>query len=288
MALHTGETLERDGDYYGRTVNRAARLRSIADGDRPLVSATTAQLLADALPEGLHLVELGMRELRDLDRPELVYLLVDDELPARVASDDLTPIELPFALVPPPRLRSAPLFVGRAEPAHRLQILAQLAERGNRQIAVVGGEPGIGKTALAAQAAMALHDAGWLVLHGRCDAARDVPFQAFAEALDFLAREAPGRAGRDRRDRGARPGRAAPPLRPRSGARAPGVDTYRRRDRPLLRDVGRNPPARSAGRHPADRAPDRRSALGGRLDPRAAPGTRERRVDAPARRRHVP
>jgi len=26
MVLHTGEALERDGDYYGRTVNRAARL----------------------------------------------------------------------------------------------------------------------------------------------------------------------------------------------------------------------------------------------------------------------
>ena len=83
MALHTGEALERDGDYYGRTVNRAARLRSIADGDRPLVSAATAQLLADELAPGQHLVELGMRELRDLDRPELVYLLVDDAVPTR-------------------------------------------------------------------------------------------------------------------------------------------------------------------------------------------------------------
>jgi DNA-binding SARP family transcriptional activator len=191
MALHTGETLERDGDYYGRAVNRAARLRSIADGDRPLVSAATAQLLADALPDGLHLVELGMRELRDLDRPELVYLLVDDELPARTTSPDLTPVEPPFALAPPPRLRTAPLFVGRAQPADRLRALAQLAERGKRQIAVIGGEPGIGKTALAAQAAMELHDAGWLVLHGRCDAAQDVPFQPFVEALDFLPREAP-------------------------------------------------------------------------------------------------
>src|SRR5207344_2046267 len=143
MVLHTGETLERDGDYYGRTVNRAARLRSIAEGDRPLVSAATAQLLADALPEGLHLVELGMRELRDLDRPELVYLLVDDDLPAQVASPDLAPIEPPFALAAPPRLRSAPLFVGRAEPRARLRTLAQQVERGTRQIAVIGGEPGI-------------------------------------------------------------------------------------------------------------------------------------------------
>ena len=34
MALHTGEALERDGDYYGRTVNRVARLRSIAGAAR--------------------------------------------------------------------------------------------------------------------------------------------------------------------------------------------------------------------------------------------------------------
>jgi DNA-binding SARP family transcriptional activator len=191
MVLHTGESLERDGDYYGRTVNRAARLRSIAEGDRPLLSAATAQLLADALPEGLHLVELGMRELRDLDRPELVYLLVDDTLPATIVPADAAPIEPPFALAEPPRLRSAPLFVGRAEHLARLRSLAARADRGNRQIAVVGGEPGIGKTALAAQAARELHESGWLVLHGRCDAALDVPFQPFVEALDFLAREAP-------------------------------------------------------------------------------------------------
>src|SRR5207344_1580685 len=104
MALHTGEALERDGDYYGRTVNRAARLRSIADGDRPLVSAATAHLLADALPAGQHLVEVGMRELRDLDRPELVYLLVDDDLPAQATPGPAAAIEPAFALAPPPRL----------------------------------------------------------------------------------------------------------------------------------------------------------------------------------------
>lgn len=191
MVLHTGEALERDGDYFGRTVNRAARLRSIADGDRPLVSAATAQLLADALPAGVHLVELGMRELRDLDRPELVYLLVDDALPFQAVTAASDPIEPAFALPGPPRLRQAPLFVGRAEPAARLHELADRAERGDRQIAVLGGEPGIGKSSLAAHVAGRLHDEGWLVLHGRCDAALDVPFQPFVEALDHLAREAP-------------------------------------------------------------------------------------------------
>ena len=191
MVLHTGEALERDGDYYGRTVNRAARLRSIAEGDRPLASATTAQLLADALPEGMHLVELGMRELRDLDRPELVYRLVDDQLPPAPVGAATAEFEPAFDLPEPPRLRSPRLFVGRTEPRRQLEMLAAAAERGERQLALIGGEPGIGKTSLAAAVAHDLQKQGWLVLYGRCDSGLSLPYQPFVEALDFVAREAP-------------------------------------------------------------------------------------------------
>jgi class 3 adenylate cyclase len=34
MALHTGECVERDGDYFGPAVNRAARLMAIGHGGR--------------------------------------------------------------------------------------------------------------------------------------------------------------------------------------------------------------------------------------------------------------
>lgn len=191
MVLHTGEALERDGDYYGRTVNRAARLRSIAEGDRPLVSAATAQLLADQLPSGSHLVELGMRELRDLDRPELVYRLVDDEVPTTIPDRATASLPPAFELPAPPRLRTAPVFVGRDAPRRRIRDLAARAERGERQIALIAGEPGIGKTALAAQVALQLHAEGWLVLYGRCDSRLSVPYQPFVEALDFVVREEP-------------------------------------------------------------------------------------------------
>ncbi|HLN15206.1 MAG TPA: alpha/beta fold hydrolase [Acidimicrobiales bacterium] len=75
IALHTGQATEREGDYYGRTVNRAARLRSIAGPGEVLVSHATAELVADHLDDGLVLHRVGTRQLRDLERPETVYRL---------------------------------------------------------------------------------------------------------------------------------------------------------------------------------------------------------------------
>jgi class 3 adenylate cyclase len=50
MAVHTGESVERDGDYFGRTVNRAARMRAIADASQVLVSQATAEARGRSAP----------------------------------------------------------------------------------------------------------------------------------------------------------------------------------------------------------------------------------------------
>ena len=42
MGLHTGEAVERDGDYFGPAVNRAARLMAVGHGGQVLCSAATA------------------------------------------------------------------------------------------------------------------------------------------------------------------------------------------------------------------------------------------------------
>jgi len=76
MAVHTGEASEREGDYYGRPVNRVARLRAIAEGGQILVSKSTAEIVLDHLPADTSLTELGIRELKDMDRPEMVYVLI--------------------------------------------------------------------------------------------------------------------------------------------------------------------------------------------------------------------
>jgi hypothetical protein len=65
MGIHSGEAEERDGDYFGTAVNRAARLMAVGHGGQVLCSATTAELV-----EGkVGLLDLGEHRLRDLDNP---------------------------------------------------------------------------------------------------------------------------------------------------------------------------------------------------------------------------
>ena len=64
VALHAGEAQLREGDYFGPSVNRAARLRSLARGGQTLLSRAAAELVTDTLAPGVQLFELGERELR--------------------------------------------------------------------------------------------------------------------------------------------------------------------------------------------------------------------------------
>ncbi len=75
VALHTGEVELRDGDYFGRAVNRAARLRSLAEGGQILCSGAIAEFVIDSLPDDVVLTDLGIRQLRNLARPEHVFEL---------------------------------------------------------------------------------------------------------------------------------------------------------------------------------------------------------------------
>src|SRR5262245_37606637 len=82
MALHTGAAEERDGDYYGPSLNRAARLMSAGHGGQILLSHATSELVRDALPEAATLVSLGEQRLKDLSRAELTFQLAHRDLVA--------------------------------------------------------------------------------------------------------------------------------------------------------------------------------------------------------------
>ena len=82
-------------------------------------------------------------------------------------------------------------FVGRER---ELGVLAEAWSRaaaGHRVLALVGGEPGIGKTALTGELARLAHADKGLVLYGRWDEHILAPYQAFREALADYARACP-------------------------------------------------------------------------------------------------
>lgn len=64
-------------------------------------------------------------------------------------------------------------------------------EKGIRQVVLIGGEPGSGKSRLVNEVARALHDDDVTVLVGTCGVEAGVPYQPFAEMLDHLFSTAP-------------------------------------------------------------------------------------------------
>jgi class 3 adenylate cyclase/YHS domain-containing protein len=71
VGLHHGPALERDGDYFGATVNLAARVSAQAVGGEVLLTADTAAL-AGAI-DGVLYESRGRRQLRNVREPvELV------------------------------------------------------------------------------------------------------------------------------------------------------------------------------------------------------------------------
>jgi class 3 adenylate cyclase len=85
MALHTGAAEERDGDYFGPSLNRVARLLSAGHGGQVLLSLATHELVRDELPEETGLRDLGERRLKDLSRPERVFQITSSSLPIEFA-----------------------------------------------------------------------------------------------------------------------------------------------------------------------------------------------------------
>ena len=100
----------------------------------------------------------------------------------------------PAAVQRPPLLERTPresAFVGRERERGRLAEAWGLARAGRRQLCLLAGEPGIGKTRLSLEFARQCADENAIVLVGRCDEEALVPYQPFVEALGWYARTAP-------------------------------------------------------------------------------------------------
>jgi class 3 adenylate cyclase len=181
VALHTGEVELRDGDYFGRAVNRAARLRSLAAGGQIVCSGATAELVIDALADDVVLTDLGMRHLRNLARPEHVFeLRLETAYAEPVAEAPMSRPALPAVLAGP-----GP-FVGRGPELAGLLAAWQSTLAAGARAVLIAGEPGVGKTRLAGEWSRLAYEQGAVVLYGRCDEDLGAAYQPFAEALRSL------------------------------------------------------------------------------------------------------
>ena len=137
IGLHSGEAEERDGDYFGTVVNRAARLMAIGHGGQTLCSSATAELLeGDAV-----MIDLGEHRLRDLDRPMHVFQIGEGPFPL-LRSLDRLPGNLPV---------QSSSFVGRR---HELEEVS--AALLSCSLVTLAGVGGVGKTRLALETAAGL------------------------------------------------------------------------------------------------------------------------------------
>ncbi len=147
MAVHVGHAEEREGDYFGPTVNRVARLLAIGYGGQVLVSGAAADLSQGEMPAQTALRDLGSHRLKDLAQPEQVYQLIAPDLPQKffpLRSLDALPNNLPLQLTS---------FVGREDEIDAVKSLLD-----THRLVTLVGTGGVGKTRLALQVGADLLD----------------------------------------------------------------------------------------------------------------------------------
>lgn len=156
MGLHTGEAELRDDDYYGQTLNRAARIMSAGHGRQILISELTAQVAQEHLPSDCTLLDLGQHYLKGLARPERIYQLAAPNLPTEFPALNTVPTATNNL---PTQLTS---FIGR----ERELAEARQKIESTRLLTLIG-PGGTGKTRLSLQIAEGqlanFRDGVWLV-----------------------------------------------------------------------------------------------------------------------------
>jgi class 3 adenylate cyclase/tetratricopeptide (TPR) repeat protein len=169
IGVSLGDVIFEEGDVYGTPVVEAARLVAAARGGQILATAVVRAVAGGRCRATV--TDMGLLVLKGLAEP--------------VATCEVAWEPLPASSLPLPSLLSGAerVFVGREAEMERLEHCWRKATAGERRGALVAGEPGIGKSRLAAEFAAQVHLTGATVLGGRCDEDLGVPYQPFVEAL---------------------------------------------------------------------------------------------------------
>ena len=179
IGASVGETNRDGNDIFGIAVVEAARLCAAALPGQILVSG-----LIPGLIRGLEFKFGPVGEFALKGLPDQILACTVEWTP-REASDDIIPL--------PPKLSPVPRFgvYGRAREQAIIEQCWKAARQGQRQVVLLAGEPGIGKTRLAIEAGRVAHGEGGTVLLGTCDEDIHPPYRPFVEALRHYVMKAP-------------------------------------------------------------------------------------------------
>ena len=184
IGLHTGEALRDQEDFFGKSVILAARIAARAGAGEILVSSLLRELVNSS-------GDFTFGDERELELKGLSGRY-------RVSEVARAPEELPDATrstaVPlPAGLRQAATegMVGRKD---EIAVLAEVrggAFEDRLGVALIAGEPGVGKTVLATRTALDAHAEGAVVLHGRCEEEAGSPYQPWVQAVGHYVQAGP-------------------------------------------------------------------------------------------------
>jgi class 3 adenylate cyclase len=183
IGLGTGESTIKDGDYFGMPATEAARLCDKAPADGILVSPLTRMLAGRV--QGTRFESVGELELKGISEPMEAFAVVWEPLAEESGAQVGWPV--------PPPLRSVPRapYVGRLIERGLLERARARARAGDRQLVLLSGEPGIGKTRLATYEALNAHAEGFAVCWGACSDDLAAPYEPWIEACTQLVEHAP-------------------------------------------------------------------------------------------------
>jgi class 3 adenylate cyclase/predicted ATPase/ABC-type transport system involved in cytochrome c biogenesis ATPase subunit len=154
----------REHAVVGETPNLAARLQALAEPGTIVVAASTRRLLGDLF----RLRDLGRHEVKGIAEPIAAW-----------AVEGVSPSESRFEAVRAARLTD---LIGREDEIDFLLKRQRLAWRGEGQVVLISGEPGIGKSRLAAALAEHIASEPHTRLRYQCS-----PYHANSALHPFIA-----------------------------------------------------------------------------------------------------
>jgi DNA-binding SARP family transcriptional activator len=178
LGIGAGDVAFEGDDVFGTPVVEARRLCDAAAGGE-ILAADAVRLLTGSRGD------VAFEDARDLPLPGI-------EQPVRAWTVSWTPNRtVSVALAAPLAVEPETPFAGRRRELAVLHAAWLDAGAGRRCGVFVAGEPGIGKTRLAAELAQRVAEEGGLVLYGHCDDGLVAAAQPFAEALSAYAAACP-------------------------------------------------------------------------------------------------